>query len=75
MVGIGYISSPNFKMDSTKTVINIRKTSWLASVDLKEAYFSIPIHEDYQKYLNFMWNLPYKFVALHNGYGPAMLKF
>ena len=51
----------------------VRKNSWLASVDLKDAYFSI--HEDYQKYLKFMWNLPYKFVAMPNGYGPAMLKF
>ena len=42
---------------------------------LKDAYFSIPIHEAHQKYLKFMWKSPLKFTAMPNGYGPAMLKF
>ena len=71
-----YVFSPHFKMDSIQTVINmIAPNVWMASVDLKDAYFSIPIHKDHQKYLKFMWKIPYKFIAMPNGYGPAMLKF
>ena len=63
----------HFKMESIQNVINmIRPRAWMASVDLKDAYFSIPIYVKHQKYLKILWNTPYKFTALPNGYGPAM---
>ena len=45
------------------------------TADLKDAYFTIPIHKEHQKYFKFMWKIPYKFIAMPNSYGPAMLKF
>ena len=70
------IYSPHFKMDSIQTVTNMIKPNvWMTSVDLKDAYFTIPIHKEHQKYFKFMWKIPYKFIAMPNSYGPAMLKF
>ena len=71
-----FILSPHFKMDSIYTVINMIKPNvWMASVDLKDAYFSVPINEKHQNFFKFMWKVPYKFLGMPNGYGPAMLKF
>ena len=47
----------------------------MASADLKDAYYSATIHEEYQKYLKFFWEYPLKFIAMPNGYGPAMRAF
>ena len=45
----------------------------MASVDLKDAFYSIPVHEDYQKYFKFFWKDKfYVFKGMPNGYGPAM---
>ena len=46
----------------------VKSGVWVASVDLKDAYYSVPIHEEYQKYLKFLWLYPLKFIALPNGY-------
>ena len=53
----------------------VKSWVWMASVDLKNAYYSVPIHEEYQKYLKFLWEYPLKFIAMPNGYGPAMRAF
>ena len=47
----------------------------MASVDLKDAYYSVPLHEEYQKHLKFLWEFPLKFIAVLNDYGPAMRAF
>ena len=47
----------------------------MASVDLKDAYYSVPIDKEYQKYLKFLWEYPLKFIVMPNGYGPAMRAF
>ena len=63
-------------MDSIQNVINmVKKGAWMASVDLKDAYYSIPINRDHKKFFKFMWKSPFRFLAMPNGYGPAMLKF
>ena len=46
-----YIDSKHFKMESLQNVLHMVKSGFLmASVDLKDAYYSVPIHEEYQKY-------------------------
>lgn len=49
----------------------------MAYVDLKDTYYSAPIHEEYQKYLKLLWEYPpnLKFIAKPNGYRPAMRAF
>ena len=47
----------------------------MASVDLKDAYYSLPIHTSHQKYLKFVWmGQLYQFTVLPNGLssGPRM---
>ena len=44
----------------------------MVSVDLKDAYFSIPIFQDHRKYLRFLWNSKrFEFTCLPFGYGLA----
>ena len=43
-------------MDSINNVINLIKPNvYMASVDLKDAFFSVTIHYDHQKYLKFIF--------------------
>ena len=45
-------------------------------LDLKDAFLSVPIHKDHQKYLKFVWgSCIYKSVAMPNGYKDAMRVF
>ena len=44
----------SFKMESLRNVIlACRPGEWLASVDLKDAYFHVPIHKQHRKFLRF----------------------
>ena len=44
----------HFKMESFSTVVNMVKPNcFMASVDLKDAYYSVPIALEHQKYLKF----------------------
>ena len=41
-----FVESPHFKMDSIKDIISmVHRGAWMASVDLKDAFFSISINE------------------------------
>ena len=54
----------------------IKKDVWMASVDLKDAFFTIPINEAYQKYFMFeRLEKNYKFIAMLNGFSDAMRVF
>ena len=61
-----YIHCPKFRMISLKSIREILpKNSWLASIDLKEAYYHVPIHSSFQRYLAFrIGKQAYKFKAL-----------
>ncbi len=50
----------------------IQKDDYFTSIDLQDAYFSVPIHEHDQKFLKFRLNgALYKFVCLPFGLSPA----
>ena len=68
-----YIEYHHFKMDTLQTAISmIRPFSYFASVDIKDAYYCLPIDETDQKYLKFMWKgVLYKYTCLPNGLGSA----
>ena len=47
----------HFKMDTLESAIKLMKPNcWMASVDLKHAYFSVPMNRAFRKYLRFIWN-------------------
>ena len=48
----------------------------MASVDLKDAFFTVPIHESHQKLIKFKWiGKVYKFLGMPNGCSDAMRIF
>ena len=57
-----------FKMETLQSVLSlITPGSYLASLDLKDAFYSVPIHPDYTKFLKFIWkNQLYRFLLLSN---------
>lgn len=72
-----HIEYNKFKMESIQNVLQcIEKNCYMASVDLKDAFFSVPIYSEHQKYLKFTHrDQLYKFISMPNGYGPAMRVF
>ena len=60
----------HFKMETLKQAIHmIKKNSFLASIDIKDAFYSVPIHDSHKKYLKFMWDgSAYQFNVMPNGY-------
>ena len=67
----------HFKMESIKNVIDvIQPGCYMASVDLKDAFFTIPINKNHKIFLKFYHRKQlYQFDAMPNGYGPAMRIF
>ena len=59
----------HFKMDSIYNIIKlVTKDCFMASLDLKDAYYSIPIKVSHQKFLCFKWRgTIYQFTCLPNG--------
>ena len=59
----------HFKMDTFLSSLKlVTPGCYMASIDLRDAYYSVPIAEEDQKFLKFIWdgNL-YKFTCLPNG--------
>ena len=64
-----YIDSKHFKKESIHNVLHMVKSGiWMASVDLKDVYYSVPIHEEYKKCLKFIWLYTLKLIAMPNCY-------
>lgn len=66
-----------FKMDTLYTIIKlVEKDCFMASIDLKDAYYSVPIAASYRKYLKFSWKGSlYQFRCLPNGLSCGPRKF
>ena len=46
----------HFKMEGTHLLRNmLQPNDWMGKIDLKDAYFVIPIWENHQKFLRFLW--------------------
>ena len=51
-----YILEEHFMMEGFHMVRDlVRQGDWLAKIDLKDAYFLIPVHTCHQKFLQFIW--------------------
>ena len=63
----------HFKMDSLQAAARLMKPGcFMASIDLNDAYYSVPIHRDYQKYLKVEFNgVLYQYTCLPNGLSSA----
>ncbi|XP_067668322.1 uncharacterized protein [Haliotis asinina] len=56
-------------MESLTSALSlVRKDCFMASIDLKDAYYTVPVHRDHQKYLKFFWiGQLYQFTVMPNG--------
>ena len=51
----------------------IQLNCWMAIVDLKDAFYSIPIQQHFQKYLKYILEgKTYKFVGMSNDYSEVI---
>ena len=64
-----FIEYQHFKMHALGTALDLmEKDSVMASLDLKDAYYTVSVHKSDRKYLKFYWKgMLYQFVALPNG--------
>ena len=69
----GNIEHFHFKMHSLKEILKmVEKNCSMASLDIKDAYYSIPVDESSQKYLKFLWKERlYQSCVLPNGLSPC----
>jgi ribonuclease HI len=68
-----FVLTPTFKMHSPQSIIRmLTKDSWLASIDLKDAYFHVPMHPRHYKFLRFAFRgMVYQFKVLPFGLSTA----
>ena len=61
-----FVKAEHFKMEGMHIVRNLlQEGDWMTRLDLKDAYFAIPVHKHHQKYLRFRWrNKSYQFQSL-----------
>ena len=63
------VACHHFKMDTVATCISlIKRNCFMTSIDLQDAYFTVPVDPRFQKFLKFFWRgILYQFTCLPNG--------
>ena len=66
-----------FKMENARSLKDlVRRGNWMVSIDLKDAYLSVPINEKDKNYLQFIWeDRVYEFQSLPFGLSSALRVF
>ena len=64
-----HVTYRHFKMDTLQTALDLMTPNcYMASVDWKEAYYSVPIAQDMRKFLAFQWEGEvFQYTCLPNG--------
>ena len=68
-----FVQYHHFKMENLKSAITLMSPNcYMASIDLKDAYYSVSIDTNHRKYLRFIWkNQLFQFTCLPNGLSSA----
>ena len=68
-----FVSYHHFKMEHLSDIANLVEPNfYFASIDLKDAYYSVRISPEHQKYLKFEWNDQlFQFTRMPNGLSSA----
>ena len=68
-----FVQRIHFKMENIQMAMNfVSPGDYIVSLDLKDAYFSVPIFQPHCKYLRFIWrDQRYEFTCLPFGYSLA----
>ena len=71
-----FVHHIHFKMESLHVLCLIQPGVWMGSVNLKDAYYSIPVHQAYKRYFTCYWQGRfYEYNRMPNGYAQAPLLF
>ena len=72
-----HVPYEHFKMDTLNKILQlVRPNVFMAKIDIKDAYYSVSIHQDDTDLLKFsLYGKLYKFLALPNGYAEGPRKF
>ena len=68
-----FIIYEHFKLENLETARSlVRANDWFVKIDLTDAYLTVPIHRDHQKFLKFVWGgETYQFTCLPFGLSSA----
>ena len=51
-----FVQKTYFRMETVRSVLDsVRQDDWMVSLDLQDAYFQVPVHQDSRKFLRFLW--------------------
>ena len=66
-----FVEYKHFKMFSLNTARELlSQNAFMATIDLKDAYYTVPISEEHTKYLRFVWKkVLFEYTCLPNGLG------
>ena len=72
-----FVTYHHFKMETLQSMIRlVEKNCYMASLDLKDAYYMVGVSPSHRKYLRFMWkDVLYQFTCLPNGLSSCPRKF
>ena len=72
-----HVPYKHFKMEMFEQSLKlVQPNMWMCSLDIKDAYYAVPIHESHQKYFTFEWNNKlYSFTCMPNGWANAPYVF
>ena len=72
-----FLIHQKFKMEGISTVRHtVREGDWLAKLDLKDAYLTVPVYEGHRRFLRFKWGRDlFEFVSLPFGLSSAPWAF
>ena len=74
---IGFLKFKHCKLEPVEDALDlISESCYCGSVELKDASYTIPIHQNYQKYLKLFWKEEYyQYIVLNNGFSPVLRVF
>lgn len=71
-----HVTNHHFKMDIWTVIRMMKPGCYMASIDLKDAYYSVPRRSTDQKFLKFEWKgTLYQFLCFPNGLALCSQKF
>ena len=72
-----HVEKIHFKMETISSILKlIKKDAYMVKLDIKDAYYSVPISSDHQKYFRFQFGEHlYQYTVLPNGFSPGPRKF
>ena len=71
------VQTPHFKMETIQSLKDVlHQGDFMVKMDLKDAYLTVPVHQDDHRYLRFMWKgKAFEFTTLPFGLAPAPFFF